>query len=590
MERKGWKRREGGAGLPRSSLNYETMKGSGAGHGPGWTAPEPCKYRVPGADAPVSNMLRIWHPLLRWILDARTSFATFLHSVKCNRPSEEEGTARTIWPMPPPFPRRMGLFEADDDDTGSKEVAVQKGLNLVILMLSWLHLHQPAVAPRTLRLGRALSPAQWRVVRRLKPFLEEVGDFGDVGSEEMGRTASKMEGLDGQLAALHEFALNSGLTRAAVGYLGRDLQHGQHEFSEIKKGAELETGEVIGSYKGDELVVAKEIEPERLSFPADRPHFNPEKYLDEIHLQCYEDPASLADEDALEQLQPPRVQIRASRQQSKELLRFLDRHHRLALAPAEKINKKLCCGAFALIKDSKKDRLIVDARPANLVEPTLTSWCKTLGAVSAVLQIELRPNCQLYLSGTDLRDYYYCFSVTDKRCMRNSLQMPISESFARELNCYDPKVHRTASLYPCLQTLAMGDNNAVELGQMAHVNLGISARAFSAHELLTSHSRGPRGDISAGIVIDDVLIAEQLEPQAAEGITEGEYRLNSLFELYQTEGLNPHPGKTFRKSTKAEVWGAQVDGKRGCSHGKAGSGNCSFAGDPCRCLGIHTAS
>lgn len=60
------------------------MKGSGAGHDPGWIAPDPCKYRVPGADAPVSNMLRIWHPLLRWILDARTTFATFLHSVKCN--------------------------------------------------------------------------------------------------------------------------------------------------------------------------------------------------------------------------------------------------------------------------------------------------------------------------------------------------------------------------------------------------------------------------------------------------------------------------------------------------------------------------
>ena len=372
-----------------------------------------------------------------------------------------------------------------------------------------------------------------------------------------------MEGLDGQLAALHEFAANSGLTRAAIGYLGRDLRHGQREASEMKQGAELDAGEVIGSYKGAELIVAKEIEPERLSFPADRPHFNPKKYLDEIHQQCYEDPASLADSGAVEQLQPPRVQIRASRQQSKELLRFLDRHHRLALAPAEKINTKLCCGAFSLIKDSKKDRLIVDARPPNLVEPTLTSWCKTLGAVSAVLQIELRPNHQLYMSGTDLRDYYYCFSVSDKRCMRNSLQMPISESFAKELQCYDPKAHGTAPLFPCLQTLAMGDNNAVELGQMAHVNLGISARAFSAHELLTSHSRGPRGDISAGVVIDDVLIAEQLEPQAAQGVTEGEYRLNSLFELYQTEGLNPHPGKTFRKSTKAEVWGAQIDGSRG---------------------------
>ena len=109
----------------------------------------------------------------------------------------------------------------------------------------------------------------------------------------------------------------------------------------------------------------------------------------------------------------------------------------------------------------------------------------------------------------------------------------------------------------------MGDNNAVELGQMSHLNLGIAARAFSAPELLTSHSQGPRGRISAGVVIDDVLIAEQLEPEAAEEVTEGEYRLNSLFELYQTEGLNPHPGKTFRKALKTEVWGAQLDGARG---------------------------
>eukprot|EP00434_Breviolum_minutum_P008186 symbB.v1.2.007217.t1/scaffold441.1/size205278/4 len=558
-KRKRWKGRQGGAGSSRCRLDYETMKGSGARHDPGWIAPDPCKYRVPGADAPVSNILRIWHPLLRWILDARTTFATFLHSVKCNRPSKEEGTARTIWPMPPPFPRRMGFNEAFDKDADNKEVAVQKGLNLVVLMLSWLHLYQPAVAPRTLRLGRALSPAQWRVVRRLKPFLEEVGDFGDVGPEEMGRTASKMEGLDGQLAALHEFAANSGLTRAAVGYLGRDLRHGQHEASEMKQGAELDAGEVIGSYKGAELIVAKEIEPERLSFPADRPHFNPKKYLDEIHQQCYEDPASLADSGAVEQLQPPRVQIRASRQRSKELLRFLDRHHRLALAPAEKINTKLCCGAFSLIKDSKKDRLIVDARPPNLVEPTLTSWCKTLGAVSAVLQIELRPNHQLYMWGTDLRDYYYCFSVSDKRCMRNSLQMPISESFAKELHCYDPKAHGTAPLFPCLQTLAMGDNNAVELGQMAHVNLGISARAFSAHELLTSHSRGPRGDISAGVVIDDVLIAEQLEPQAAEGVRR---RMLSLLQHIYSAQVGRQRSDILRLSLPliAELWSLVILG------------------------------
>ena len=147
--------------------------------------------------------------------------------------------------------------------------------------------------------------------------------------------------------------------------------------------------------------------------------------------------------------------------------------------------------------------------------------------------------------------------------MRNALRLPIPLSFARELNCFDPAIHTTSPLYPCLQTLAMGDNNAVELGQRAHVALGISARAFSASELLTAHSRGSRGHISAGVVIDDVLIAEQLSPAEATETSEGDYRLHSLFELYQTEGLTPHTGKTFRKSTAAEVWGAQLDGAKG---------------------------
>ena len=538
------------------------MRRASVGHTPCRGTLGSPKYRVPGAAAPVSNILRIWHPLLRWILGARTTFATFLHSVKCNRPSEEEGTARTIWPMSPPYPRSMGMTETEEEAVDYKVAAVEKSLNMVILMLSWMHLQQPAVAPKTLRLGRALTSAQWRVVRRLRPFLEQVGGFGDVGPAEMGRTATKMEGLDGQLAVLRDFAASHGLTHS-VGYLGRDVLLKCSEQSAMRPGVDLDAGEVVGSYIGEELVVAKEIEPERLSFPADQPTFDPRRYFDDVHLQCYEDPASLADADALEQLEPPRVQSRASVQQTKELLRFLDRHHRLALAPVEKVNQKLCCGAFALLKDSSKDRLIVDARPANLVEPTLTSWCKTLGAVSALLQIELHPSRQLYMSGTDLRDFYYCFRVNEKRWLRNSLRFPIPLSFARDLNCYDPEVHDTAPLLPCLKTLAMGDNNAVELGQMSHLNLGIAARAFSASELLTSHSRGPRGFISAGVVIDDVLIAEQLEPKAAEEVSEGEYRLNSLFELYQTEGLTPHPGKTFRKSLTTEVWGAQIDGARG---------------------------
>ena len=67
-------------------------------------------------------------------------------------------------------------------------------------------------------------------------------------------------------------------------------------------------------------------------------------------------------------------------------------------------------------------------------------------------------------------------------------------------------------LYPCLSTLAMGDNQAVELGQCAHLQLGLTSTAFSTTELLTVHGRAPRGDVACGVVIDDVLIPEQVQP------------------------------------------------------------------------------
>ena len=533
------------------------------GHSHSSTSASSKHYSVPGALAPVSNLNRIWAPLPRWVLGSRTTFATFLHSVICNKPSNEEGTATSIWPMSPPYPWRMKEEHGNGTLQDKKDLNLEKALNLVVLALSWLHLQQPATAPRSLRLGRRLSRMQWRVVRRFRLFLSAAAEVGDVGPSDMGRTAAKMEGLDGLLAELHGFAEAMGISNTPHGYFSQNGKKQDSEHSSLKPGPDLERGEELGFYSGSDILNAKDIEPDRLSFPQDMPAFDPTPYLDEDHRQCYEDPFSLADRDLLHQLVPPRVQIKASKEQSHSLLRFLDRHHRLSLAREKDIQPKLCCGAFALLKDAKKDRLIVDARPANSVEPTMNKWCKTLGSVSALLQLELAPGNHLYMSGTDLRDYYYCFSVSKKRCLRNTLRMPISQEFAKTLNCYDPELHTSTVLYPGLQTLAMGDNNAVELGQMSHVNLGISARAFCAHELLTSHSRGPRGKIAAGIVIDDVLIAEQLPPEEAKGCTEGEYRLNLLCELYQKEGLTAHPAKTFRGATEAEVWGVQLDGKRG---------------------------
>lgn len=328
----------------------------------------------------------------------------------------------------------------------------QKALNLIVLNLSWQHLGQPLRAPPSLRLGCKLTGRQWAVVRRFDEMLDALLVAGNIGPTEMGRTAAKMEGLEGILQSLHAFAKAAGLDAIAHGSLLRTDSREPSEAPLLRPGALEDAGEVVGVYRGEELINAKDIEPSRLSFPQEKPEFDPTPFLDERHRQCYDDPMSLAVEVDVEE-PPPRVQIKASKQQSKDLLRFLAKHKRLILAPEQKIRADRCCGAFSLLKDAQKDRLIVDARPANAVEPTLSNWTKTLGSVSALLQLELLPGHRLYMSGTDLKDYYYCFAVSPTRSLRNALKIPIDQKFARELSCYDEKLHGVGKLYPCLSTL-----------------------------------------------------------------------------------------------------------------------------------------
>ena len=55
-----------------------------------------------------------------------------------------------------------------------------------------------------------------------------------------------------------------------------------------------------------------------------------------------------------------------------------------------------------------------------------------MGAVQALLQHEIQPNFNMYFSGTDLRDYYYCFRVTSRRAWRNAMEIAF-DSFPSSL-------------------------------------------------------------------------------------------------------------------------------------------------------------
>ena len=519
---------------------------------------------VPGAAAPTVNSLSLWSMLMRWILQTAGPFASFVRSVVGN-PFAEEGSTTQSWPMPVPYPMWLRRSKnAVEGKRGYMRMCQQKCLNLVVLSLNWLHLGKPATAPSAVHLGGSLNKRQWSIVTRLRQQVAGLANAGDIGPAKMGRTAAKVECLDSVLETLHaevrEF-LPSGYRSSWW------LTAPEHSFSPLKQGSSREGGRVVGKLKAKTAVVAKKVETHRLSVPTEPPLFDPVGLFDDLHKSVFVDPVSLAipEEEATDPL--PRVRVHASRQQAFELLHFLDDRHRLILAPAEKIRSRRTCGLFALVKDEHKDRMIVDARCPNQVESTLTEWTSTLGAIETFVQIELSPSCNLLLSGTDLTDYYYCYKVTRERALRNALHFPLTPQQAASLRCFSDSMYKYETLYPCVSTLAMGDNQAVELGQCAHIKLGLISGAFTPSELLTTHGRAPRGPLACGIVIDDVLIAEQVPVGEGTTVTEGEIRMRKLFEEYAARGLEPHPRKTFYKQPTAELWGAWIDGEHGIVRG-----------------------
>eukprot|EP00438_Fugacium_kawagutii_P021961 Skav208057 [mRNA] locus=scaffold1124:175499:180298:- [translate_table: standard] len=461
--------------------------------------------------------------------------------------------------MPVPYPRWMK--KTSGEPANYKRMCVEKAVNSMVVALSWLHLGKPRKAPSEICLDALPSGDQWRVIKRFEHLMQELVQTGDFGPSSMGRSAAKMESLDAILVALQEAAqqVSSGYEhRAAARKFSSERLHFGSEEEELVP--------CIGSLKNGAPQLAKCVEPSRLSFPRDAPVFDPTEYYDEPHRTTYIDPIStaIAPEECL--VEPPRVRIHASRTQALELLHFLDRHHRLKLVPEKKIRQGFLCGAFCLVKDENKDRLILDARPPNLLEETLRSWSKTLGSVSAVMQIELDPEHKLSMSGTDLKDYYYCFKVTRARAMRNTFNFPLTTEEARKLSCFHEHLQHHKFIYPCLSTMAMGDSQAVELGQKCHVKLGESIGVFRPEELLCVHGRAPRGAMACGVIIDDALFMEQVPRSltpAELALTEGAARLRAIREEYICKGLNPHPDKTFEAEEKCEVWGSSIDGEVG---------------------------
>ena len=518
------------------------------GGNPGVVSDEPAPPktnapRAPGALATTVQVEHVWDPLCRWVLSSRRSqsLSSFCHSTfsrqihQANHPD-----TRPVWPIPMPYPNLAA-------EGTSREQSFQRAINMMVITLNWLHLGGPRRIPSDFYSRARLTPEQLGIVSRLRRLAQEWNESGPIQAEDMGRSAGKIESLEATVQQLTAAAIRL----ASSG--GSQRQGSGFKKTEKKDPKSTLLGEVQ---------LAKEVECDRLSFKG-VPSFNPAPFLESEARRMYEDPLAdaLPPEEALQA--PPHVQVRGSYKEILKLCRKLDDSSRLALLDPALVRPGREAGLFSLMKSVTADRMILDSRPANELEVGLTEWTATMASTCPLLDLVIPAGYQAVAAGEDLRDYYYFFRVTGRRSLRNAIKFRIPLSEARKLRAYAAAPPGLDHYVAGLQTMAMGDLNAVEIGQQSHVKLAISA-GVCLEDLLTLRGRLPRTGPYVGIVIDDFIVVECIpsDPPEPQDLLSSRIA-DRMVETYDAVGLLSHDKKRFRAERRAQFWGSSFDGVAG---------------------------
>eukprot|EP00438_Fugacium_kawagutii_P029179 Skav210075 [mRNA] locus=scaffold7699:14183:18616:+ [translate_table: standard] len=471
--------------------------------------------------------------------------------------------------MPLPYQScfRPGTVEGED----VTERSFQRGLCLAILVLNWLHLRRPAVAPPEICFGQKLSSLQWKAVRQMERTMLAWKRAPEVAAADMGRTASKVEDIETVLNQLSSFE------SVANEILFNKQEEQPSNVPQLRRKGRfapglqrVPIGEWIGTSRMPSTVPAKPIQSDRLEFQG-TPNFNPAPFLDARSRSIFEHPIqnALSPEEAV--LAPPPVKIHAAAKEKDKLYQKLDACGRLGMVDEAEALAGFQAGLFCVIKNMKSDRLIFDSRPFNTLERPPGRWVKAMASISPLLDLQLRDEEVCLISSTDLRDFYYSFSITPERLVRNTLVGSVLADEYSHFQCYDASKHRGRRVYFSLNSLAMGDTNAVELAQTAHLGLLIQADLIHESNLVAMDMAIPREKSFAGVVIDDLVVFEILLKAAWNGSPPtcppqprpGCKLLDDALAEYRRVGLLPHPDKTYHEQVQGDFWGCHMDGEHG---------------------------
>ena len=521
--------------------------------------PEVPDVELPGATAATIFVPAFLNSMPRWILTTRCGFQGFLRSILKNPGPEVRPTScSALWPMPLPYPE---VFKKGG--SCGKNSHWKRLLSLQVATLDWLVLGSPGAAPPGIALCRPLNARQWSVVRMLEHLVQDGNTPNSVDSGDMGRAASKVEDYQDCLAALHR-AIGS-----LQAYAGDYMSCGQSKPFTDQEGfgddeVELGCGRIVGKLQRGVPISAKPLVADRLQFP-EAPRFDPHPFFDEATTKRYDLPLTTGYKPEDVDTKPPHVQVRAGRTERIALYRKLAASKMIELVSKDDFFSDYRSGLFAVVKDSTRDRMVLDGRPANLLDRGQSRWVHAMANPAVLAQLYISPDRVLIMSGEDLKDFFYQFVVNRERTARNTLADQLT---AKEVEIvFGTKPDGPGPFYIGLCSLAMGDLCACEFAQCSHTGLCLQHSVCKVNELLTLRGAVPRGLLQVGLVIDDLVIFEQiLKKDLADAVnlgTESDKRISAVRGAYARSKLPFNPKKAFLKQSSARFWGVEVDGDKG---------------------------
>jgi len=240
-----------------------------------------------------------------------------------------------------------------------------------------------------MKFGSKLSEQQWEIV---KHFASLSGPFfaQTFNADDLGRAACKVENVSAALGVLRQAATENhhkldtyckSRHRSAGFAYKRDGVSDHHTVA---------TGQRLKKVK---LEAAKDICADRLQFP-NSPSFDPSAVFDAETLTAYRDPGKLRipnlDLDTALKL-APKVKVRGSASEQLKLFKKLDDGSRIYLENSEEFIGQPKAGLVDVHKNKDKDRLVLDARPPNLCEISLSRWTCFMAIISVVLGFYIPP-------------------------------------------------------------------------------------------------------------------------------------------------------------------------------------------------------